>query len=588
MMVLRLNTLMVLAVAADECMCQLFPVRGGDGQLKFAANDDGSCVAEKLFRAPRLEAGEELIVGDTNVMDRVESITAKALQTREQLDARDAELEQALQDTLEYLEAKSLGLQTNLTQTQEQKAQSLLEEIQRIESQEVSDAATFRTSIEGLSESLDAHKVASDEKLESVSLAVRESAEATQTYLEEAISEWDVKFEEERERAATVATEHANALDAKITEVETVRAQAEAKQQDILRERQAVVDAQFVEVSTLIEANKIIAAEDLQAATQAMKDQLEALEATRQEREAAKEAARAEADAVRKQEVDAAIAAADETNKEQDAMLETVKTDVEARFQQAEEARVAREAETEKATTARNEEVDGHLQQLRDDADERMTALDARLTERDGKVDAALAETETKHTATREKLAVIDTRHEEFVGATQEQFAKAEASQLEDKVELLEAAAQHDTRVLLRGAFDLRRLRRRRAHLHAIDATRSVHVGARRSSMNGSPKPSRSASRICRRPRRPEKRSKPRSRSGSPLRTRNMPRRSTRSSRNWKRFAREIYKTRKRSDASLPKPLSSASAPSTQSRLRRKQLMMSSRSVWLTSRPSLY
>ena len=69
MMVLRLNTLMVLAVAADECMCQLFPVRGGDGQLKFAANDDGSCIAEKLFRAPRLEAGEELIVGDTNVMN---------------------------------------------------------------------------------------------------------------------------------------------------------------------------------------------------------------------------------------------------------------------------------------------------------------------------------------------------------------------------------------------------------------------------------------------------------------------------------------------------------------------------------------
>ena len=51
-------------------------------------------------------------------MDRVESIQSKALQTREQLDARDAELEQALQDTLEYLEAKSLGLQTNLTQTQ--------------------------------------------------------------------------------------------------------------------------------------------------------------------------------------------------------------------------------------------------------------------------------------------------------------------------------------------------------------------------------------------------------------------------------------------------------------------------------------
>ena len=156
MMVLRLNTLMVLAVAADECMCQLFPVRGGDGQLKFAANDDGSCIAEKLFRAPRLEAGEELIVGDTNVMDRVESITAKALQTREQLDARDAELEQALQDTLEYLEAKSLGLQTNLTQTQEERAAALLEEIQRIESQEASDAETFRSSIESLSESLDA------------------------------------------------------------------------------------------------------------------------------------------------------------------------------------------------------------------------------------------------------------------------------------------------------------------------------------------------------------------------------------------------------------------------------------------------
>ena len=122
-------------------------------------------------------------------MDRVESIQSKALQTREQLDARDAELEQALQDTLEYLEAKSLGLQTNLTATQEERAAALLEEIQRIESQEVSDAESFRTSIEGLSESLDAHKVASDEKLESVSLAVRESAEATQTYLEEAISE---------------------------------------------------------------------------------------------------------------------------------------------------------------------------------------------------------------------------------------------------------------------------------------------------------------------------------------------------------------------------------------------------------------
>ena len=92
-------------------------------------------------------------------MDRVESIQSKALQTREQLDARDAELEQALQDTLEYLEAKSLGLQTNLTQTQEERAAVLLEEIKRIESQEVSDAATFRTSIEGLSESLDAHKV---------------------------------------------------------------------------------------------------------------------------------------------------------------------------------------------------------------------------------------------------------------------------------------------------------------------------------------------------------------------------------------------------------------------------------------------
>ena len=313
MMVLRLNTLMVLAVAADECMCQLFPVRGGDGQLKFAANDDGSCIAEKLFRAPRLEAGEELIVGDTNVMDRVESIQSKALQTREQLDARDAELEQALQDTLEYLEAKSLGLQTNLTQTQEEKAQLLLEEIQRIESQEVSDAESFRTSIEGLSESLDAHKVASDEKLECVSLAVRESAEATQTYLEEAISEWDVKFEEERERAATVATEHANALDAKITEVETVRsqaqitgrkakmqdrphaqtvrAQAEAVRDEKLRERQSVVDAQFVETSTLIEANKIIAAEDLQAATDASEKRFSAVEAAA----AADKAAAAEA-----------------------------------------------------------------------------------------------------------------------------------------------------------------------------------------------------------------------------------------------------------------------------------------------------
>ena len=227
-------------------------------------------------------------------MDRVESIQSKALQTREQLDARDAELEQALQDTLEYLEAKSLGLQTNLTQTQEERAAVLLEEIKRIESQEVSDAESFRTSIEGLSESLDAHKVASDEKLESVSLAVRESAEATQTYLEEAISEWDVKFEEERERAATVATEHANALDAKITEVETVRAQAEAVRDEAVRERNAQVDAAFVDATTLIEANKIIAAEDLAAATDASEKRFSAItEAMAADKAAAAEALQA-------------------------------------------------------------------------------------------------------------------------------------------------------------------------------------------------------------------------------------------------------------------------------------------------------
>ena len=137
-------------------------------------------------------------------------------------------------------------------------------------------------------------QVASDEKLESVSLAVRESAEATQTYLEEAISEWDVKFEEERERAATVATEHANALDAKITEVETVRAQAEAVRDEAVRERNAQVDAAFVDATTLIEANKIIAAEDLQAATDASEKRFSAItEAMATDKAAAAEALQA-------------------------------------------------------------------------------------------------------------------------------------------------------------------------------------------------------------------------------------------------------------------------------------------------------
>ena len=204
MMVLRINTLFVLAVAADECMCQLFPVRGGDGQLKFAANDDGSCIAEKLFRAPRLEAELELIVGDTNVMDRVLGIQTSAAQAREALDSKDAELERSLQDTLEYLEAKALGLQTNLTQTQEESASMLVEELRRIEAAEIEDAATFRAAIEDLSASLDAHKDFTDEKLESVSVAVREASEATQTYLEEATSAWDTRFEEEQEKAIMV------------------------------------------------------------------------------------------------------------------------------------------------------------------------------------------------------------------------------------------------------------------------------------------------------------------------------------------------------------------------------------------------
>ena len=73
-------------------------MRGGDGQPA-RANDDGSCIAEKLFRAPRLEAGE-VDCRRHHVMDRVEASASP--QTREQLDARDAELEQALQDTLEY------------------------------------------------------------------------------------------------------------------------------------------------------------------------------------------------------------------------------------------------------------------------------------------------------------------------------------------------------------------------------------------------------------------------------------------------------------------------------------------------------
>ena len=83
---------------------------------------------------------------------------------------------------MEYLEAKSLGLQTNLTATQEERAAALLEEIQRIESQGVGRRG-FRTSIEGLSESLDAHKVASDESRVGP-LAVRGVRRGDATYLE--------------------------------------------------------------------------------------------------------------------------------------------------------------------------------------------------------------------------------------------------------------------------------------------------------------------------------------------------------------------------------------------------------------------
>ena len=37
----------IAALLLPLAMGQLFPVRGGDGNLKFAANDDGSCIAEK-------------------------------------------------------------------------------------------------------------------------------------------------------------------------------------------------------------------------------------------------------------------------------------------------------------------------------------------------------------------------------------------------------------------------------------------------------------------------------------------------------------------------------------------------------------
>ena len=61
------------------------------------------------------------------------------------------------------------------------------------------------------------------------------------------------------------------------------------------------------------------------------------------------------------------------------------------------------------------------------------TALDARLTERDTKVDAALAEAVT--------TTAVDTRHEEFVSAMQETFeafdveAKAIETRLSEKMD---------------------------------------------------------------------------------------------------------------------------------------------------------
>ena len=134
-----------VTTVAQQCECQLFPVRGGDGQLKFAANDDGSCIAEKLFKAPRLEAGpprraakpprvarpffvspsaaadlsrrfasssrrlgtaagcagEQLVVGDTDVMQDLDALRAKAAATATALDAQEEKIQKTLEETVE-------------------------------------------------------------------------------------------------------------------------------------------------------------------------------------------------------------------------------------------------------------------------------------------------------------------------------------------------------------------------------------------------------------------------------------------------------------------------------------------------------
>ena len=250
-----------------------------------------------------------------------------------------------------------------------------------------------------------------------------------------------MKFEpaEEKERAGEVAREHANALDAKSRRWRPSAAQAEAVRTPSVERQSADVDAQFVETSTLIEANKIIAAEDLQAATDASEKRFSAVEAAA----AADKAAAAEALQAHESTVAERFSGVDErftaetAARQADALAakealdtqlatmeeERVKRDEAFAAAQAEEK--ARRAEADAAFKTEVEssiaEVDERRQRDVKSAQDLRTADLATIEQRNAQVDAAL------------EAAQAD---------TDDKFAKAEASQLEDKVELLEAAAQ--------------------------------------------------------------------------------------------------------------------------------------------------
>merc|ERR1719502_923996 len=212
MMVLRLNTLMVLAVAADECMCQLFPVRGGDGNLKFAANDDGSCIAEKLFKAPRLEADEELIVRDLNVLQQLESLKERELTSSE----AQAQLQRSLDETYRYLEQ-------NVTNAQEAREIALEAKLRLMEDAERAEAAALDAKFGEFDARMALNRDETTLRLDAVADAIVDANEAQHAAFEEKTREWDEMFTAAEEARAEKDAEVAKEINATFAAMESVR-----------------------------------------------------------------------------------------------------------------------------------------------------------------------------------------------------------------------------------------------------------------------------------------------------------------------------------------------------------------------------